>query len=120
MNRAVFFQKVTFFLGSFLTIPAFSKNKKYIDTSPVDITAEKAPLRKKGSNDFNAKTQNTPWGQEVFYDQYTYMDFQKSQWRSEGKSEDEIESLTSLLQKKIDGGEIDLRNGPAKLASGLT
>lgn len=119
MNRATFFQKLTFFSGILFGVPAYSKSKKDSKIAPTTSGKRKPPLRKEIADEFAAKNQETPWGQKVFFDRYTYMDFKKSNWRIEGKSYEEIESMAGKLEGQIDRGEIGLRNGSAKLAKGL-
>lgn len=66
-----------------------------------------------------AKPISISWDQKVFFDQYTYTDAQKAKWRVEGFSWEEIEERTAELQKEIAAGKLDLRKGPAELATGL-
>ncbi len=91
MNRATFFQKLTIASGLLFGAPATARVKENNNRTPIR-------KRKVSHYGYNTRIHETPWGQLVFYDRYTYADYQKSIWRIEGKSKDEIEQLSVKLQ----------------------
>ncbi|MDX2432494.1 MAG: MBL fold metallo-hydrolase [Bacteroides sp.] len=110
MNRKTFFQKLLWSSGFFLGLPAL------ISGSP---RAKKGSFQEAKWDGYEPQISKSPWGQKVFYDQYTYSDLQKALWRLEGNSWDEIAILAEDLQQKFESGELSKRKGPVKLAENL-
>ncbi len=83
MNRKTFFQKIAWISGIFVGFPAFISGKGLISHEEGAPNISNSPIQKGDSDGYDPDISITPWGQNVFYDQYTYSDLQKSMWRKD-------------------------------------
>lgn len=119
MNRKAFFHRLAWSSGFLMGFPAFILGRDPLTTKVGMPKNESATFPDPQFGGYEAKISTAPWGQKVFYDQYTYSDMQKARWRLEGKSWEEIGPLAEKLDQKFESGELAKRKGPVKLLEGL-
>jgi len=119
MNRATFFQRLVIFITALFPSISLAHAKEQVGGESTVRRDLKAIKRLSTWNGNKPEIRLAPWGQKVFYDQYTYVDAQKAQWRLQGKSYEEMEPMIAELNTKIKKGEIRFERKAAQLARGL-
>lgn len=107
MNRKTFIQKLGGISGFIFGIPSLMSGN--VLHSPVNSTPDQSlKPGQEGWDGHKPKILSAPWGQKVFYDQYTYTDMQNSLRLQEG-----------LPYEELKLGELSFRQGPTKLLNRL-
>ena len=119
MNRNDFIKRLGGLTGLLMGIPASIYGNTTGPGSGFFNRNLKRSDRTKNWDGYEPNILESPWGQKVFYDRYTFIDKQKAQWILEGLSYKQIEVRAEELTDKFERGEISLRKGPARLLDGL-
>lgn len=118
MKRKTFLQSLGIYSGLVIGAPgALSKGNKFNSFERPDLN--EYILKQRDWNGYEPEVIKAPWGQNVIYDRYSYIDLHNYKWRLEGFEWNEIREKAKELEKKIDDGEISTRRGPARIVDGI-
>jgi glyoxylase-like metal-dependent hydrolase (beta-lactamase superfamily II) len=118
MKRKTFLQNLGVYSGLLIGAPGALAKKN--DPNGLKLAERNGfTLSHRIWDGFEPDVLKAPWGQSVIYDRYSYIDLHNYKWRIEGIEWKRIREKAKELDKRIDDGEIPLRNGPLMIVDGI-